>query len=317
MATFPIIDVSALSEKYLEGDGYLQDISNDPITKDISDQIIDAFSQYGFIYIKGHGIPENQINGVFEESRNFFKFDSETKKRFSRTSNDNWGYVPYKVETFEKIRPFDLKECFNYLPLTDKTQDMNATTPDFISKNTSFYGVCKKLGVLLIKAITLGLNTDDKVNFLYNHHNGIGNFSKNATTLRLLYYPAIEDSSTVLEHQLRCGEHSDYGTITLLFQDDAGGLQVVSPSGEYVDAKPIPGCIVVNAGDMLQIWSGQKLKSTRHRVVVPTNINKARQSLAFFLHPNNDCVVEDLVNKEQNVKTNAWDYLMKKFGETY
>ena len=226
MATFPIIDVSPLSQKYLEEDGYLQDISDDPITKDLSDQIIDAFSKYGFIYIKGHGIPESQINGVFEESRNFFALNSETKNKFSRTSKDNWGYVPYKVETFEKTRPFDLKECFNYLPKTCKLQEMNATAPHFISKNTFFYNVCKKLGVLLIKAITLGLNTDDKANFLYNHHDGVGDFDKNATTLRLLYYPAIEDSSTVMEHQLRCGEHSDYGTITLLFQDDAGGLQV-------------------------------------------------------------------------------------------
>ena len=94
-------------------------------------------------------------------------------------------------------------------------------------------------------------------------------------------------------------------------------FQVVSPSGEYVDAKPIPGCIVVNAGDMLQLWSGNRLKSTRHRVVVPTDITKPRQSIAFFVHPNNKCTVTDLKDKENPVSVNPWEYLMKKFGETY
>ena len=94
-------------------------------------------------------------------------------------------------------------------------------------------------------------------------------------------------------------------------------FQVVSPSGEYVDAKPIPGCIVVNAGDMLQIWSGKKIKSTRHRVVVPDNLNKPRQSIAYFVHPNNKSDVTDLENPDSGVPVNAFEYLMKKFGETY
>ena len=146
--------------------------------------------------------------------------------QFPRVSTDNWGYVPFKVETFEKQRPFDLKECFNYLPKTTKKDEMDTVLPEFIPTNTEFFEICKKLSIIVCKAINLGLKTDDKSNFLYNHHNGIGNFDENPTTLRLLYYPSIEDGDSVQDQQLRCGEHSDYGTITLLFQDDAGGLQV-------------------------------------------------------------------------------------------
>ena len=223
---FPIIDVSLLMEKYLFDDGYLKDISGDPDTKVISDQIMDAFEKYGFIYLKGHNIPQEIIDATFEISRNFFELDSDTKQEFARNSTDNWGYVPFKVETFEKSRPFDLKECFNFLPKTSKTAEMNKMLPEFISGNNQLFNICKKLGIIIAKAITLGLNTEDKANFLYNTHNLISDFQKNPTTLRLLYYPAIESVDSVKEHQLRCGEHSDYGTITLLFQDEAGGLQV-------------------------------------------------------------------------------------------
>lgn len=68
---------------------------------------------------------------------------------------------------------------------------------------------------------------------------------------------------------MRAGEHTDYGSITLLFQDSRGGLQVKSPSGQFVDATPIEGTVVVNAGDLLARWSNDTIKSTLHRVVEP------------------------------------------------
>jgi len=69
--------------------------------------------------------------------------------------------------------------------------------------------------------------------------------------------------------QVRAGEHSDYGSITLLFQDSRGGLQVKSPNGHFVDATPIEGTVVVNAGDLLARWANDSIKSTIHRVVEP------------------------------------------------
>jgi isopenicillin N synthase-like dioxygenase len=75
----------------------------------------------------------------------------------------------------------------------------------------------------------------------------------------------------------------DYGSITLLFQDDRGGLQVKSPTGEFVNATPIEGTIVVNAGDLLARWSNDTIKSTIHRVVEPPkkdNTHPPRYSIA-------------------------------------
>ena len=226
MSSFPIIDISLLTNKYLCGDDFLKDISADPDTKIVSDQIMGAFEKYGFIYLKGHNIPQEIIDSAFETSRKFFELDSKVKEEFSRNSNDNWGYVPFKVETFEKSRPFDLKECFNYHPNPSKNAKMDSVSPGFVQKSKELASICRKLSIIILKTITLGLNTEDKANFLYNSHDGINNYEVNVTTLRLLYYPAIEAVDAVENHQLRCGEHSDYGTLTLLFQDDAGGLQV-------------------------------------------------------------------------------------------
>jgi isopenicillin N synthase-like dioxygenase len=89
-------------------------------------------------------------------------------------------------------------------------------------------------------------------------------------TLRLLHYPAVrKDLFTVNPGQVRAGEHSDYGSITFLFQDQRGGLQVQSPEGKFVDATPIEGTCVVNAGDLLARWSNDTIRSTVHRVVEP------------------------------------------------
>jgi isopenicillin N synthase-like dioxygenase len=89
-------------------------------------------------------------------------------------------------------------------------------------------------------------------------------------TLRLLHYPSVRrDLFRINPGQVRAGEHSDYGSVTFLFQDERGGLQVKSPSGEFVDAAPIAGTCVVNTGDLLARWSNDTIKSTVHRVVEP------------------------------------------------
>lgn len=85
------------------------------------------------------------------------------------------------------------------------------------------------------------------------------------------------------------------GTLTLLFQDMAGGLQVLSPNGNYIDATPIQDTIVVNAGDLLARWSNDTIRSTKHRVVEPpvkADEYNARYSIAYFCNPNFDRFIE-------------------------
>ena len=94
-------------------------------------------------------------------------------------------------------------------------------------------------------------------------------------------------------------------------------LQVVNPLGEYIDATPLPGTIVLNCADMLEIWSAGKFRSTRHRVVVPANLLRARQSFAFFLQPDNEVNISCLDGSDKFQPVNSYEYIWQKLNETY
>ena len=115
------------------------------------------------------------------------------------------------------------------------------------------------------------------------------------------------------------GFHIDGNTFRYWVKEDIFSIliQVVNPTGKYVNAVPIAGSIVLNSGDMLEIWSSGKFKSTRHRVIVPDVFNKARQSIAFFSHPDNEITVKCLDGSDKFEPVNPFKYLMKKFEETY
>ncbi|XP_078405414.1 uncharacterized protein LOC144684892 [Cetorhinus maximus] len=137
-------------------------------------------------------------------------------------------------------------------------------------------------------ALGLGLETD----LFINKHKEISS-NQNPTTLRTAYYPSIQKSS-VKEYQMRCGEHSDYGTFTLLFQDQNGGLEVMHKFGQYIAAPYIQNTVLLNIGNLLQRWTSDTLISTKHRVPIPQSddmLNSPRQSVAFFVHPDHIAIL--------------------------
>lgn len=122
---------------------------------------------------------------------------------------------------------------------------------------------CQAFNVEVMRAIAVGMDLGESY---FDPFVDVGD-----NTLRLLHYPAVSrESFKTNPGQERAGAHTDYGTITLLFQDTHGGLQVESPNGQYVDVPPIEGTVVINVADLLARWSNDVLKSTMHRVVEPT-----------------------------------------------
>ncbi|CAK8694943.1 unnamed protein product [Clavelina lepadiformis] len=118
----------------------------------------------------------------------------------------------------------------------------------------------------------------------------------NSTTLRTLFYPTLP--SILKPNQIRLGEHSDYGSITLLFQDNVGGLQVQNLQGEYVNATPIDDTVLINIGDLFELWTQSKLKSTKHRVLIPEDELRRgipRRSLAYFVHPDDEVLIDSQI----------------------
>ena len=119
------------------------------------------------------------------------------------------------------------------------------------------------------------------------------------------------------------------GSITLLFQDNRGGLQILSPKGTFVNATPIEDTIVVNAGDLLARWSNDTIKSTKHRVMEPPNADPeaktrpARYSIAYFCNPNFDRFIDAIPSTYGEAKAkkyegiNSGQYLVQRLTATY
>ena len=195
----------------------------------------------------------------------------------------------------------------------------------FTSDAKSFFLQCKDLHILVMRAIALGMSLPE------SHFDSYTDAGDN--NLRLLHYPAVSKSVFVNNpDQVRAGAHSDYGSITLLFQDDVGGLEVQSPQDTWVRATPVQEAIVVNAGDLLNRWSNGLIKSTRHRVVQPPmreggdegDMYPERYSIAYFCNPNFDRVIEALPGTYGEEKgERKWepiksgDYLVMRLSATY
>ncbi|KOP24727.1 2OG-Fe(II) oxygenase [Hapalosiphon sp. MRB220] len=273
-------------------DFYLFNNGNSTTKQNLVKQIYQACHEIGFMYLQNHGISQNLIEQVFTHSRDFFNLPLEVKQQFAWSDeHSNQGYVGMERERLEPNKPGDLKEAFN-MGKEDtqmqrrgdvENQNFYISLPNSAAKNPdilAFYQACTKLANKVLQAFALALQLPE--DFFANNHN------KQNHTLRSLHYPPIQQPPQ--PGQVRAGEHSDYGSITLLFQDQVGGLEVQTASGEWIAAPAIPGTVVVNTGDLMQRWTNHVFCSTKHRVMIPNDdrVKQSRYSIAFFCHPNDD-----------------------------
>jgi len=279
----PIIDLSPLWSG-----------GNLGLTK-VSAEIGRICRQVGFFYVSHHGVGERQIADLFEASARFFSLPLEVKERVSITNAlSNYGYVTLGGENLDPDRPGDAKEAFNV------GRDLDPDDPDILAGKpfhaanqwpdlanfrpvlVGYFAAMQKLCEALHRAFALDLGLDPDFFRPY--------IDAPLATLRLLHYPP--HPGTFDDRLYGAAPHTDYGNLTILAQDDAGGLQVRSRDGKWIDAPPIPGTFVCNIGDCLMRWSNDIYVSTPHRVVNRSGRN--RYSVAFFFDPNADAPVECL-----------------------
>ena len=280
------------------------------ILKDIGKRIIDNFKTYGFCYLKNHGIDENLLNEYRRVSRSFFQQPESFKAQYPMGIEYMFGYVKMEKETLNNERSVgDLHEAFNYVPTYDKAWP---PVNNFEILTKEFYEAAKVLTNQMYDILSLGL--DLPIDFLRKLH------GKNLQT-RTIYFPVIEDSWNVASDQARLGEHTDWGTFTFNFQDSTGGLEVQTPDGEFVAANPIPGTCVVTPSILLQRWTSDKIKGSVHRVMVPNDERrkKIRQSLIFFVNPDDDVEVKCLDGSNKYPPVLVKDYLgsRAKYSQKY
>ncbi|XP_039598532.1 proline hydroxylase buaE [Polypterus senegalus] len=308
----PIVDFSV----YAVG----KEQPTDEMLSDVAEKMRAAFCDIGFLYLQNTGIEQHEVNQALEVSRKFFLQPTEFKMLFARGSfpeRYNHGWISSEGESLNPKRPGDLKEAFNVSILhPDLKWPSDEAVVGFHEVLESFFQKCVDLSlrVMTVMARSLGLPSD----FFSTKHQCFG-ANNNSSTLRSLYYPPVDPSDVKL-NQVRCGEHSDYGTITLLFQDGVTtGLEVMTRAGDYVPVPSIPGHVLLNLGDLLQMWTSDLFVSSKHRVPLPTveMMRGTRQSIAFFVQPDNDVMVSCLDGTNKYPPVNALQYLEDRFATSY
>ena len=304
----PIIDFSAFKSVSDVDDNKL---SVEPVCK----ELYSALHTIGFAYIKNHGINHEIIENVFQVCNDFFQLPASVKQKYARSNFDNnHGWDALETETLDPSRPADFKEGYYVSPQHAKIWPDDCVK-DFGVNSMKLFEQCVNLAHRILISLAIGLQLEDPYYF-YRKHNILE--YKTTTLMRIQYYPSLANVS-LKPNQVRCGEHTDYDSLTLLFQDDVGGLEVLSRTGEYVKAKPIPGTVLINIADMMQRWSGDQLVSTRHRVLVSAEeqLFKNRMSIAFFVSPDYDTVIETISGGNHYPSINSKDYVAQRFAETY
>jgi isopenicillin N synthase-like dioxygenase len=251
-----------------------------------------ACRDVGFFYITGHGVPQELMARVFENSAAFFAGPASVREAFSFSGpGGNRGYIRLGGETLDPGKPADVKEAFNIgLELAADDPELLARAPfraanlwpeipGFRDTMLDYFNRVWRLGRDLHRGFALDLGLDP--DFFESK------LDKPIATLRLLHYPPV--AKPVSDGQLGAGVHTDYGNVTLLATDAVGGLMVQDRSGRWLDAPIIPGAFVCNIGDCLMRWSNDVYVSTPHKVVSPPGAD--RYSVAFFLDPNPDAIV--------------------------
>jgi isopenicillin N synthase-like dioxygenase len=250
-----------------------------------------ACRAHGFFYIVGHGVDDALIAAAFDASKRFFALDETTKNRWHiDRSGIRRGFDPIGWQVLDPGTPTDLKESF-YIGVDRGADDplVRAGTPNhganqwpdegsapgFRAALRAYDAAVALLARRLMRliALGLGLNGDHFERYLRDP----------MPVLRVLHYPP--QPATAEPGQIGCGAHTDWGGITLLAQDDAGGLQVQAADGGWIEATPIPGSFVVNLGDMMQRWTNDRYRSTLHRVINRHGMERGgrhRYSIAYF-----------------------------------
>ncbi len=270
-------------------------------------QAIDtACRDIGFLIIDGHDTSPELIASVEEVSRAFFDLPLEEKMQVVRPAPDGTrGYIPIEAESVARSRggdaPGDLNESFMIGPV-DAGQDPYHTGPaagKHFATNlwperpaslreiyTAYFRKMSELARSLMRLFALAL---DQPETFFD-----AKIDKHISRLRVRNYPP--PLTPPEPGQLRAGAHCDYGSLTILkTEDKPGGLQVYNKAGEWVDVPVVPGCFVVNLGELMARWTNDQWVSTLHRVVNPPQelaSESRRQSLVFFHNPNYDAVIE-------------------------
>lgn len=294
-----------------------------------------ACRETGFLIIAGHGVPDALIAETERVSHAFFDLPIEEKMKVRQPARDVLrGYIPVSVESLSRSMGVkaagDLNESLMIGepdppagPYYSGKIGGNHFAPNLWPVHpadlrvtwTAYFHEMERLATEIMRVFALALDVpehffDDKID-------------RHISRIRARYYPPVSAAPDDASGPSRAGAHTDYGSLTILKPEaQAPGLQVCGKDGKWTEVPNVPGCFVVNIGDLMARWTNDRWVSTLHRVVVPDSPearSRRRLSVVFFHNPNYDALVECIPSCRDDGTpakydaTAAGDYLKAKF----
>ncbi|RWL14130.1 MAG: isopenicillin N synthase family oxygenase [Mesorhizobium sp.] len=252
-----------------------------------------ALSNTGFMYVKNHGIPQDYVDSVFDVSRRFFDLPMSQKMALHISKSDVAlrGYIEPFGENTDPGKTKDLKECIDIGPERLMLEgpffgpnQWPSSLPEFRELTYGYHQKMVGLAKKILQGIALSLDLSESY---------FQSFMRNPISIqRLLHYPP--QSGYIGEEIIGIGAHTDYGNLTILAQDDVGGLQVMNRDGDWVEGIPIQGTFVINIGDLIQRLTNDRYLANMHRVVNASG--RERYSIPFFIDADFNAIIEPLAS---------------------
>ena len=301
----PIIDISPLID------------GSDP--QKVAKELAYICENIGFLYVKNHGVDKQLIKDVYALTEQFFALPLEQKDKLNiiQSGQTLRGYIPMYGENVDPDNTRDFKEVFDFG--RDEIEVSPFFGPNLMPEEPAgfketmdrYHEAMMTLARKLISGIALSL--DLPVDYFEKLQ------QKPITIQRLLHYPPQEGEIT--QEEIGIGAHTDYGFLTILSQDDVGGLQVQNHEGEWISAPPVEDCFIINIGDLVQTFTNDRYISTVHRVI--NDSGKERYSIPFFIDLDFDArveVVETCISEDNPAKYEPYtcgQHKYKRFVDSY
>lgn len=310
ISEIPVIDVSPLHAA--DGRGLAE----------VAAALTRAAVDPGFFYVRNHGVPRSVLANARAVAERFFALPLDEKLRV-RVEKYHRGFVAIgQAKMYDGARP-DLKESFVYGLEAPPDSDPAVADHPLLRPNRwpqrpegfrtaleAFFDAMSACAASLLQAFAVAMGRPP-TSFIERIERPVSRGS-------LVYYPARR--ATDDDERFGVAPHTDFGCLTLLDQDDVGGLEVLSRSGEWVTAHPVEGTLVVNVGDLLARWTNDTFRSTAHRVV--NRSGRSRLSLALFFDPDLDTVIDPrpIVGTSTEIRyppVTCGEYVLSRYGASF
>lgn len=281
-------------------------------------QIVDACTKTGFFYVTNHGMPEPVIQRAVDAAKTFFALPEAVKHNADAVNHR--GYIGMGDAFMKNATRSDWKESYVIgLELAADDPDVLAGEalrgpnvwpeglPEFRDAFSAYFAAMHRCGadLLSVFAISLGQRPEFFVD----------KYTKPLQRMNVIHYP--QHPSDAPADQFGGAAHTDYGCVTLLWQDDSGGLEIQRRDGSWISATPVPGTLIINVGDLLERWSGGRYVSNLHRVT--NRSGRDRYSIATFFDPNYQAVVDPAAfgTPGAHAPVQAGDYILDRVRTSF